>query len=83
MPSFIQKYVKYVKQKCLEVAAKEDYDLAIQYGNVNSDGRKLTIVTDACCVNSCCVNSLIEKNYTALPDTVVMIGYRTHTDSGT
>ncbi|KAG7295076.1 hypothetical protein JYU34_022545 [Plutella xylostella] len=61
------------KEKCMEEAAKEEFDLAVRDGNVNSDGvPMITVVADGCWSKRS-----FKKNYNALSGAAVIIGYRT------
>lgn len=61
------------KQKCMEEAAKEEYDLAVKNGDVDANGvPMITVVADACWSKRS-----YRKNYTALSGAAVIIGYRT------
>lgn len=61
------------KEKSMADAAKEEYDLAILNGEVDSNGiPMITVVADACWSKRS-----YRKNYNALSGAAVIIGYRT------
>lgn len=61
------------KEKCMEEAGKEEYDLAVLNGEVDANGvPMITVVADGCWSKRS-----YRKNYNALSGAAVIIGYRT------
>lgn len=57
----------------MEEAAKEEYELAIQNGDVDENGVPMIVVV----ADACWSKRSYKKNYNALSGAAVIIGYRT------